>query len=70
MENALVHHVGDVGALSHHLTLLHEDRALLSRLRKAGLDGLHDLTWTAAGLKLLDVYRETVSMHANEQQAA
>lgn len=64
MENALVHHVGDVDALMQHITMLHEDRTLLAKLRKTGLDGLDDLTWTTAGRKLLDVYRETVSMYA------
>src|SRR5208283_2319371 len=31
-ENALVHSVGDVVALTQHFTMLHEDRALLQRL--------------------------------------
>jgi glycosyltransferase involved in cell wall biosynthesis len=66
MENALVHHVGDVEALAQHLTVLHEDRALLERLRTSGLSKLNELTWTAAGVKLLDVYRETIDMHARK----
>ena len=37
MENALVHHVGDVKALTQHITVPHEDRVLLERLRAAGL---------------------------------
>jgi glycosyltransferase involved in cell wall biosynthesis len=60
MENALVHHVGDVDALTQHITMVHEDRTLLNRLRETGLNGLGEITWTAAGRKLLDVYRETV----------
>jgi glycosyltransferase involved in cell wall biosynthesis len=64
MENALVHHVGDVEALTQHITLMHEDRALLMKLRNAGLRSLQDVTWGAAGEILLDVYRETVNMHA------
>jgi glycosyltransferase involved in cell wall biosynthesis len=64
MENALVHHVADVDALTQHITMLHEDRTLLTRLRRTGLEGLDDLTWSTAGRKLLDVYRETVSMYA------
>jgi hypothetical protein len=63
MENALVHRVGDVQAISQHITMLHEDRALLERLRANGLSGLSELTWDAAGVKLLDVYRETIAMH-------
>jgi hypothetical protein len=60
MENALVHRVGDVPALEQHLTMLHEDRALLSRLRDACLAAAPDLTWTAAGTALVDAYRATL----------
>jgi hypothetical protein len=63
MENALVHRVGDVEALRQQITMLHEDRALLERLRANGSSGLSELTWDAAGIKLLDVYRETIAMH-------
>jgi len=63
MENALVHHVGDVQALAQHITMLDEDRALLERLRATGLSHLNELTWNAAGVKLLDVYRETIDMY-------
>jgi hypothetical protein len=41
--------------------MLHEDRDLLERLRSASLQSAPDITWTAAGRKLLDVYRETVA---------
>src|SRR6185312_14086012 len=37
MRDALVHRVGDVAVLAAHLTLLHDDRALLERLRAASL---------------------------------
>jgi glycosyltransferase involved in cell wall biosynthesis len=56
LENALVHPVGDVDALEKHLTMLHEDRELLSRLRAASLDRLPEITWSAAGRLLLDAY--------------
>ena len=42
MENALVHRVGDVEALTKQITLLHEDRPLLERLRAAGLRRLRN----------------------------
>ena len=32
-----MHPVGDVSALAQHITLLHEDRAILERLRAASL---------------------------------
>lgn len=63
MENALVHSVADVAALTQHFTMLHEDRALLQRLRAASLATISKLTWDAAGVKLLEVYRETIAAH-------
>lgn len=62
MENALVHRAGDVEALSQHITLLDQNRELLGKLRAASLSTLSELTWTAAGVKLLDAYRETIAM--------
>jgi glycosyltransferase involved in cell wall biosynthesis len=56
LENALVHAVGDVDALEKHLTMLHEDRDLLSRLRAACLERAPEITWSAAGRILLDAY--------------
>jgi glycosyltransferase involved in cell wall biosynthesis len=56
-ENALVHRVGDVRTLTQQITVLHEDRALLERLREASLATVHEITWSAAGLKLLEAYR-------------
>lgn len=64
MENALVHHVGDVKSLTQHITRLNEDRTLLEKLRAAALSSVPDITWTAAGAKLLKVYREVVSENA------
>jgi glycosyltransferase involved in cell wall biosynthesis len=62
MENALVHRAGDVQALTEHITTLHENRDLLARLRASGLNGMGEITWEAAGKRLLDVYRETIAM--------
>jgi glycosyltransferase involved in cell wall biosynthesis len=63
MENALVHPVGDVSALAQHITLLHENRAVLERLRTASLATTSELTWTAAGRMLLGAYRETIASY-------
>jgi glycosyltransferase involved in cell wall biosynthesis len=60
METGLMHKIGDVAAITQHITLLHEDRALLARLRSASLKIVPEITWTAAGVKLLQVYRETI----------
>lgn len=57
MENALVHRVGDVETLAQHFTMLHKDRALLERLRAASLNTVHEITWSASGARLLELYR-------------
>jgi len=64
MENALMHRVGDVEALTQHITALHEDRGLLERLRAESLRTVPEITWRAAGVKLLNVYRETIAAHS------
>lgn len=70
MENALIHKVGDIQALTSHLTLLHEDRALFERLRAASMSSLHDITWAAAGRRLLQVYQEVIDgTRAGTQEA-
>lgn len=60
MGNSLVHQVGDVSALARHITMLHDDRTLLERLRIAGLRAVPDITWKAAGIQLLDAYRNCI----------
>jgi glycosyltransferase involved in cell wall biosynthesis len=62
MENALVHSVGDVETLAGHITRLHEDRAFLAQLRVSSLRTVHEITWTAAGVKLLQAYRDTLAL--------
>jgi glycosyltransferase involved in cell wall biosynthesis len=69
-ENALIHPAGDVGTLSGHMTRLHQDRAFLERLRAASLKTVHQLTWRAAGEKLLSVYRRLVSGHETQNESA
>ncbi|HTV21945.1 MAG TPA: glycosyltransferase family 4 protein [Polyangiaceae bacterium] len=56
--NALVHRVGDVEALSEHLTLLDQDRGRLAELRAACLAAAPGLTWTMAGRELLQIYEQ------------
>ena len=55
-ENALVHAAGDVQALARHIDMLHGNRAFLAKLRDASLKTLEEITWSAAGRKLLAVY--------------
>ncbi len=61
MENALVHRVGDVATLTRHITMLHEDRSLLERLRASSLSTIGEITWAAAGNRLLEAYRAVIS---------
>ncbi|MFY9726059.1 MAG: glycosyltransferase family 4 protein [Bryobacteraceae bacterium] len=63
MKTGLMHHVGDVEALTQHITMLHEDRILLERLRATCLEAAPGVTWTAAGRMLLGAYRETIAAH-------
>jgi glycosyltransferase involved in cell wall biosynthesis len=64
LENALVHEVGDVEAIENHITMLHQDRDLLARLRAEGLRIAPGITWTAAGMTLLEIYRELLAAEA------
>jgi len=70
MENALIHAAGDVGALTQHITLLHENRDLLKQLRAASLSTVNEITWAAAGVRLLHVYEQVLSQWRNKAQRA
>lgn len=59
-KNALVHRTGDVATLAEHFSRVHEDRALLARLRAASLETVGELTWAAAGRKMLAAYQGIV----------
>jgi glycosyltransferase involved in cell wall biosynthesis len=63
MKTGLMHRVGDVEALTQHITMLHENRTLLERLRAACLEAAAGVTWTAAGRLLLEAYRQTIAAH-------
>jgi glycosyltransferase involved in cell wall biosynthesis len=65
--NALVHAIGDVAALERHLTMLHEDRALLERLREDGLRSAPSITWRVAGEVLLSAYAGAQDMTGRPQ---
>jgi glycosyltransferase involved in cell wall biosynthesis len=67
--DSLVHAVGDVDALTRHLTLLDEDRERLAEMRAACLAGAPALTWEAAGRQLLEVYERSASHDAPAQEA-
>lgn len=60
-ENSLVHPVGDVDTLAAHITLLDSDRARLAELRAGCARSAPQLTWRAAGRRLLEVYEQVTA---------
>jgi glycosyltransferase involved in cell wall biosynthesis len=60
MVTGLVHHVGDVDAITSQLASLYEDADLLRELRARTIKNRHRFTWRAAGIKLLAAYREAI----------
>lgn len=69
LENALVHRVADTDALEQHITLLHDDRELLARLRSGGLATAPAITWTEAGEILVRAYGEAIDIAAKSRRA-
>ena len=61
MVNSLVHRVGDVDALTRHITRLGTDRELLATLRAGAIRTAPRWTWEVAGKRLLGVYREVIA---------
>lgn len=61
-ENALIHSVGDVQALTQHIDLLHHRRAELDRLREAGLREIPAISWAAAGRSLVEAYAKIIEL--------
>lgn len=57
-QNGMVHRIGDVEALTEHISALNDNRSLLADLRRRCLDDACQFTWRAAGEKLLQAYRE------------
>jgi len=64
MVTGMTHHVGDVKTLTEQITILHEDRGLLERLRAESLRTAPEITWRAAGVRLLEVYRQAIEAHS------
>jgi D-inositol-3-phosphate glycosyltransferase len=64
-ENALVHSAGDVDTLTRQITMLHMDRALLAKLRTASIQAVPEMTWRAAGVKLLQAYCEVIAIRSH-----
>jgi len=61
METGLIHHAGDVQELIRQFTMLYENRDLLERMRRNTLRAAPNYTWGAAGVVLLNAYREALS---------
>jgi glycosyltransferase involved in cell wall biosynthesis len=69
-KTGLRHAVGDVNALEAQITLLHEDRAALAALRAGCLTAAREHTWSQAGVRLLDAYRDVLSARPRSQKVA
>lgn len=63
MDNALVHKIADVDTLTQQITLLHNDRELLLKLREGCRRSAPSVTWTAAGRVLRDAYQHVLMGH-------
>lgn len=61
MKTGLRHPIGNVDALSQHITLLYENAELLARLRADALSVIPQVTWGAVGVKVGQVYRRIVA---------
>ena len=61
MENSLVHPIADVATLSKQISMLHENRDVLAKLRHNGLQFAPQVTWAAAGERLLETYRQVMA---------
>jgi glycosyltransferase involved in cell wall biosynthesis len=70
MKTGLVHRVGDVDTIARQITLLHRDRALLTRLRVGALELAPEITWTAAGRRLLAAYQETIAAYQHSAEGS
>ena len=60
-DNALVHPVGEIGILTEQITLLHQNRELLREIRQRSLATVHEITWMAAGRRIVDLYRSAAA---------
>jgi glycosyltransferase involved in cell wall biosynthesis len=54
--DGLVHAPGDVATLTDQLRRLHRDPELVERLRTTGLTRIRQLSWSAAGAELVEIY--------------
>lgn len=61
MKDGLVHRVGDVDTFTRHITMLYQDRKLLEQLRAEAIRNAAGFTWSAAGVQMLQVYREVIA---------
>lgn len=59
--HGLVHEAGDVETLARHLDRLASDADELGRLRAAAVAHAAVLTWTNAGVRLVDAYRKAIT---------
>jgi glycosyltransferase involved in cell wall biosynthesis len=54
--DGFVHRPGDIALLTEQLRRLHRDPQLVERMRAAGLARIDELSWSAAGVELAEIY--------------
>lgn len=59
--NGLVHRVGDIDALTDHLSRTFEDGEMLNRLRDGAIRSRDSISWRAAGRRLAAIYAEVAA---------
>jgi glycosyltransferase involved in cell wall biosynthesis len=62
MRNGLVHPLGDVDTLAEQISIINDNRDLLTRLRSECLRSAAELTWRKAGVRLLEVYESVLNL--------
>lgn len=64
-KNALVHEVGDVDTLCHHITRIYEHISDFDRLSSNAIATAQTLTWAKAGVRLLQAYDRVLQDWSN-----
>lgn len=67
LADGLIHPVADVATLTEHLRLVDDDRVLLQRLRRSGIETAARLSWEAAGANLIRNYELAIRRGVRSQ---
>jgi glycosyltransferase involved in cell wall biosynthesis len=68
-QDGLIHPIRDVATLTGHIATLDREPQTLARMRQASLDTTEEITWTAAGRRLAEVYRSVAPEMTRKRRA-